>query len=127
LSDLRGLPCSRAKVLARAGCGASKVSTHVTGFAPVTKITTSPMFRKANRGVIERARLTTDAVRQILLKRAAREPAWSARVVSHDRLRRWCPGRRDRHRSQTTMRSYVRGANLSREPRWDRRLRVSLA
>src|SRR6201987_6280225 len=39
----------------------------------LSEITFGPLFRKVNRGgVVERARLTTDAVRQILLKRAAK-------------------------------------------------------
>jgi integrase len=39
----------------------------------LSEITVGPLFRKVNRGgVVERARLTTDAVRQILLKRAAK-------------------------------------------------------
>jgi integrase len=39
----------------------------------LSEITTGPVFRKVNRGgVVERARLATDAVRQLLLKRAAK-------------------------------------------------------
>jgi hypothetical protein len=39
----------------------------------LSKISTGPLFRKVNRGgVVEGDRLSTDAVRQILLKRAAR-------------------------------------------------------
>jgi integrase len=37
----------------------------------LSEITAGPLFRKVG-GVVERARLTTDAVRQILLKRAAK-------------------------------------------------------
>lgn len=39
----------------------------------LSEITAGPLFRKVNRGgVVERTRLTADAVRQILLKRAAK-------------------------------------------------------
>jgi integrase len=48
------------------------VATLNTGLE-LSKISTGPLFPKVNRGgAVERTRLSTDAVRQILLKRAAR-------------------------------------------------------
>jgi integrase len=92
------------------------------------KITAGPLFRKVNRGdVVETARLSTDAVRQILLKRAAKAGVKGtlAEPVSPHGLRAgfvttaYRNGVPDeeimghtRHRSLTTMRGYVRRAKL---------------
>ena len=89
------------------------------------------MFRKVNRGgAVETTRLVPDAVRQILLKRAARAGLRGtlSEPVSPHGLRAgfvttaYCNGVPDeeimghtRHRSLTTMRSHVRRARLSRE------------
>ena len=97
----------------------------------LSEITAGPLFRKVNRGsVVERARLTADAVRQILLKRAAKAglKGTLAEPFSPHGLRAgfvttaYRNGVPDeeimghtRHRSLTTMRSYVRRAKLSRE------------
>ena len=97
----------------------------------MSEIVTGPMFRKVNRGgVVEKARLSTDAVRQILLKRAAKAglKGTLAEPVSPHGLRAgfvttaYRNGVPDeeimghtRHRSLTTMRSYVRRAKLSRD------------
>ena len=97
----------------------------------LSKISTGPLFRKVNRGgSVERNRLSTDAVRQILLKRAARAGLRGtlAEPVSPHGLRAgfvttaYRNGVPDeeimghtRHRSLTTMRSYIRRAKLSRE------------
>jgi integrase len=97
----------------------------------LSKISTGPLFRKVNRGgAVERTRLSADAVRQILLKRAARAglKGTLAEPVSPHGLRAgfvttaYRNGVPDeeimghtRHRSLTTMRSYVRRAKLSRE------------
>ena len=97
----------------------------------LSEITAGPLFRKVNRGgVVERVRLTTDAVRQILLKRAAKAglKGTLAEPFSPHGLRAgfittaYRNGVPDeeimghtRHRSLTTMRSYVRRAKLSRE------------
>jgi integrase len=94
----------------------------------LSKITIGPLFRKVNRGgVVEVARLSTDAVRQILLKRAAKAglKGTLAEPVSPHGLRAgfvttaYRNGVSDeeimghtRHRSLTTMRSYVRRAKL---------------
>jgi integrase len=94
------------------------------------KITAGPLFRKVNRGgKVETVRLTPDAVRQILLKRASQagvkgtlaEPisphgmragfvttAYRNRVPDEEIMGH------TRHRSLTTMRSYVRRAKLSK-------------
>ena len=96
-----------------------------------SKTSAGPLFRKVNRGgVVEGARLSTDAVRQILLKRAAKAGLKStlAEPFSPHGLRAgfvttaYRNGVPDeeimghtRHRSLTTMRSYVRRAKLSRE------------
>ena len=93
------------------------------------KITSGPIFRKVNRGGrVERDRLSTDAVRQILLKRAADAgiKGTLAEPISPHGLRAgfvttaYRNGVPDeeimghtRHRSLTTMRSYVRRAKLS--------------
>lgn len=95
----------------------------------LAEIKAGPLFRKVNRGgVVESARLSPDAVRQILLKRAAlagvtgtlAEPvsphglragfvttAYRNRVPDEEIMGH------TRHRSLTTMRSYVRRAKLS--------------
>jgi integrase len=96
-----------------------------------SEIATGPLFRKVNRGgAVERARLTADAVRQILLKRAAKAglKGTLAEPFSPHGLRAgfvttaYRNGVPDeeimghtRHRSLTTMRSYIRRAKLSRE------------
>jgi integrase len=95
----------------------------------VAGITAGPLFRKVNRGgVVETDRLVPDAVRQILIKRAARAGLQGtlAEPVSPHGLRAgfvttaYRNGVPDeeimghtRHRSLTTMRSYVRRAKLS--------------
>jgi integrase len=97
----------------------------------LSEISTGPLFRKVNRGgSVERNRLSTDAVRQILLKRAVRAGLRGtlAEPVSPHGLRAgfvttaYRNGMPDeeimghtRHRSLTTMRSYVRRAKLSKE------------
>jgi integrase len=95
------------------------------------EIATGPVFRKVSRGgVVGASRLVPDAVRQILLRRAARAGLKStlAEPVSPRGLRagfvttayrNGVPDEKimghTRHRSLTTMRSYVRRAKLSRE------------
>jgi hypothetical protein len=95
------------------------------------EISAGPLFRKVNRGgVVEASRLVPDAVRQILLKRAAKAglKGTLAEPVSPHGLRAgfittaYRNGVSDevimghtRHRSLTTMRSYVRRAKLSPE------------
>jgi integrase len=95
----------------------------------LSEITAGPLFRKVNRGgAVETARLSPDAVRQILLKRAAKAglKGTLAEPVSPHGLRAgfvttaYRNGVLDeeimghtRHRSLTTMRSYVRRAKLS--------------
>ena len=95
----------------------------------LSEIAAGPLFRKVNRGgVVEAARLSPDAVRQILLKRAAKAGVRGtlAEPVSPHGLRAgfvttaYRNGVPDeeimghtRHRSLTTMRSYVRRAKLS--------------
>jgi integrase len=97
----------------------------------LSKISNGPLFRKVNRGgAVERTRLSTDAVRQILLKRAARAglKGTLAEPLSPHGLRAgfvttaYRNGVPDeeimghtRHRSLTTMRSYVRRARLSKD------------
>jgi integrase len=93
------------------------------------EITAGPLFRKVNQGgKVEAARLTPDGVRQILLKRAnqAGIKGTLAEPISPHGLRAgfvttaYRNGVPDeeimghtRHRSLTTMRSYVRRAKLS--------------
>ena len=93
------------------------------------QISAGPLFRKVGRGdTVARARLSTDGVRQILLKRAALAglKGTLAEPVSPHGLRAgfvttaYRNGVPDeeimghtRHRSLTTMRSYVRRAKLS--------------
>lgn len=95
----------------------------------LSKIPTGPLFRKVNRGgVVEGTRLSADAVRQILLKRAAKAglKGTLAEPISPHGLRAgfvttaYRNGVPDeeimghtRHRSLTTMRGYVRRAKLS--------------
>jgi integrase len=95
----------------------------------LAELTAGPLFRKVNRGgVVESARLSADGVRQILLKRAAAAglKGTLAEPVSPHGLRAgfvttaYRNGVPDeeimghtRHRSLTTMRSYVRRAKLS--------------
>ena len=95
----------------------------------LAKITAGPLFRKVNRsGVVETTRLSTDGVRQILLRRAAAAglKVTLAEPVSPHGLRAgfvttaYRNGVPDeeimahtRHRSLTTMRGYVRRARLS--------------
>jgi integrase len=93
------------------------------------EISAGPLFRKVNRGgAVETTRLSTDAVRQILLKRAAKAGVKGtlAEPVSPHGLRAgfvttaYRNGVPDeeimghtRHRSLTTMRGYVRRSKLS--------------
>ena len=97
----------------------------------LSEISTGPLFRKVNRGgVVEGVRLSADAVRQILLKRAAKAglKGTLAEPVSPHGLRAgfvttaYRNGVADeeimghtRHRSLTTMRSYVRRGKLSKD------------
>jgi integrase len=97
----------------------------------LSEIIAGPLFRKVNRGgLVERARLSTDAVRQILLERAAKAGLRGtlAESLSPHGLRAgfittaYRNGVPDeeimghaRHWSLTTMRSYVRRAKLSLE------------
>ena len=92
-------------------------------------ISSGPLFRKVNRGgKVERSRLSTDAVRQILLRRPAQAGIKGslAEPISPHGLRAgfvttaYRNGVPDeeimghtRHKSLTTMRSYVRRAKLS--------------
>jgi len=94
------------------------------------EISAGPLFRKVNRGgVVEAARLSSDAVRQILLKRAALaglkgtlfEPVSPHGLRAGFVTTAYRNGVPDeeimghtRHRSLTTMRSYVRRAKLGR-------------
>ena len=91
-------------------------------------INDGPVFRKVNRGgAVEQGRLSTDAVRQVLLKRAALagvRGAWDEPVSPHGlragfvttAYRNGVPDEEimghTRHRSLTTMRGYVRRARL---------------
>lgn len=91
-------------------------------------IIAGPVFRKVNRGgAVEPGRLSTDAVRQVLLKRAALagvSGAWDEPVSPHGlragfvttAYRNGVPDEEimghTRHRSLTTMRGYVRRAKL---------------
>jgi integrase len=103
--------------------------TALQAWLAAAEISTGPLFRKVNRGgAVEPARLSPDAVRQILLKRAAQAglKGTLAEPVSPHGLRAgfvttaYRNGVPDeeimghtRHRSLTTMRSYVRRAKLS--------------
>ena len=102
--------------------------TALQAWLVAAEITAGPVFRKVNRGgVVETARLSPDAVRQILSKRAARAglKGTLAEPVSPHGLRAgfvttaYRNGVPDeeimghtRHRSLATMRSYVRRAKL---------------
>jgi integrase len=93
-------------------------------------ISSGPLFRKVNRGgAVETVRLVPDAVRQILLKRAAKaglKGSLAEPVRPHGlragfvttAYRNGIPDEEimghTRHRSLNTMRSYVRRAKLSR-------------
>jgi integrase len=95
----------------------------------LAEIAAGPLFRKVNRGgAVESARLSADGVRQILLKRAAAAglKGTLAEPISPHGLRAGfvttayrnkVPDEEimghTRHRSLTTMRSYVRRAKLS--------------
>jgi integrase len=95
----------------------------------VGQITEGPLFRKVNKGgAVETRRLTTDAVRQILTKRASEagiKGTWEEPVTPHGfragfvttAYRNGVPDEEimghTRHRSLTTMRGYVRRAKLS--------------
>ena len=103
--------------------------TALKDWLELAEITAGPLFRKVNRGgAVESARLSADGVRQILLKRAAAAglKGTLAEPVSPHGLRAgfvttaYRNGVPDeeimghtRHRSLTTMRSYVRRAKLS--------------
>jgi integrase len=92
------------------------------------EITAGPLFRKVNRGgAVETAQLGADAVRQILLKRAAQaglKGSLAEPVTPHGlragfvttAYRNGVPDEEimghTRHHSLTTMRSYVRRAKL---------------
>ena len=126
----RGVPFGRRSPLQR---GPFSTPKHIKTWLELSEITVGPLFRKVNRGgVVERARLTTDAVRQILLKRAAKAglKGTLAEPFSPHGLRAgfvttaYRNGVPDeeimghtRHRSLTTMRSYVRRAKLMRSAR----------
>jgi integrase len=109
----------------------------------LSEITTGPVFRKVNRGgVVERARLATDAVRQLLLKRAAKaglkgtlaEPFTPHGLRAGFVTTAYRNGVPDeeimghtRHRSLTTMRSYATfdapsSAARARQANWDFRM-----
>ena len=93
------------------------------------EITAGPLFRKVNHGdVVETARLSTDAVRQILLRRAVNvglKGTLSEQVSPHGRragfvttaYRNGVPDEEitchTRYRNLATMRGYVRRAKLS--------------
>ena len=95
------------------------------------EISAGPLFRKVNRGgIVETVRLVPDAVRQILLKRAAKAGLRGtlAEPISPHSLRAgfvttaYRNGVPDeeimghtRHRSLATMRSYVRRAKLRKD------------
>ena len=99
------------------------------GWLEVAAIKSGPVFRKVNKGGrVEERRLSEDAVRQILLRRAALAGVTGtlSEPISPHGLRAGCVttayrnGVPDeeimghtRHRSLTTMRSYVRRAKLS--------------
>ena len=103
--------------------------TALQAWLVAAEISAGPLFRKVNRGgAVETARLSPDGVRQILLKRAAQAglKGTLAEPVSPHGLRAgfvttaYRNGVPDeeimghtRHRSLTSMRSYVRRAKLS--------------
>jgi integrase len=113
-------------------CGRSEETCPVLAlqaWLAASEITAGPLFRKVNRGgAVETGRLTPDGVRQILLKRAAQAGVKGtlAEPVSPHGMRAgfvttaYRNGVPDeeimghtRHRSLTTMRSYVRRTKLS--------------
>jgi integrase len=113
-------------------CGRSEETCPVLAlqaWLAASEITAGPLFRKVNRGgAVEIGRLTPDGVRQILLKRAAQAGVKGtlAEPVSPHGMRAgfvttaYRNGVPDeeimghtRHRSLTTMRSYVRRTKLS--------------
>jgi len=113
-------------------CGRSEETCPVVAlqsWLAAAEITAGPLFRKVNRGgKVEAARLTADGMRQILLKRAGQAgiKGTLAEPISPHGLRAgfvttaYRNGVPDeeimghtRHRSLTTMRSYVRRAKLS--------------
>ena len=91
-------------------------------------VTDGPVYRKVNRGgVVEHARLTAGAVRQVLMKRAGQAgipSTWAEPVSPHGlragfvtaAYRNGVPDEEimghTRHRSLTSMRTYVRRAKL---------------
>ncbi|HYZ63605.1 MAG TPA: site-specific integrase, partial [Acetobacteraceae bacterium] len=95
----------------------------------LAEIKAGPLFRKVSRGqTVASTRLSPDAVRQILLKRASQaglKGSWAEPVSPHGlragfvttAYRNGVPDEEimghTRHRSLTTMRSYVRRAKLS--------------
>ena len=99
------------------------------GWLTTAEITAGPLFRKVNRGGnVEATRLTPDGVRQILLKRAylaGLKGTLAEPITPHGMragfvttaYRNGVPDEEimghTRHRSLTTMRSYVRRAKLS--------------
>ena len=96
----------------------------------VAQISAGPLFRKVNRGgAVETTRLSPDAVRQILLKRAAQaglKGTLAEPITPHGlragfvttAYRNGVPDEEimghTRHRNLTTMRGYVRRAKLSK-------------
>ena len=104
-------------------------ATALQAWLEAAEITAGPLFRKVNRGgAVETARLGADAVRQILLKRAAQagvKGSLAEPITPHGlragfvttAYRNGVPDEEimghTRHRSLTTMRSYVRRAKLS--------------
>jgi integrase len=109
-----------------ATCPAAALKTWITD----ANLKAGPLLRKINRGgKVEKARLSTDAIRQILLKRieqAGLAGKWSEPFSPHSMragfvttaYRNGVPDEEimghTRHRSLTTMRSYVRRAKLDR-------------
>jgi len=101
----------------------------IKAWLELAAIKAGPLFRKVNRGEkLGASRLSPDAVRQILLKRAAQaglKGTWAEPVSPHGlragfvttAYRNGVPDEEimghTRHRSLTTMRSYVRRAKLS--------------
>lgn len=117
----------------RIPCGLANDTCPVTAlkaWLDRSEIRAGPLFRKVNRGgMVETTRLSADAVRQILLKRAAKaglKGTLSEPVSPHGlragfvttAYRNGVPDEEimghTRHRSLSTMRSYVRRAKLSK-------------
>ena len=100
----------------------------IQSWLPESKIVRGPLFRSVNRGgKVQTARLTADGVRQILLKRAHQagiKGTLSEPISPHGlragfvttAYRNCVPDEKitghTRHRSLTTMRSYVRRSKL---------------